>query len=58
MTERRIAENRGSRHTLIIRKVKYEDFGNYSCVADNAIGKSRQHLILSGKKSLFLFTTD
>lgn len=56
MTERRIAENRGSRHTLIIRKVKYEDFGNYSCVADNAIGKSRQHLILSGRphKAVFL----
>ncbi|XKL67168.1 hypothetical protein PGB90_010588 [Kerria lacca] len=49
VTERRITENRGSRHTLIIRKVESDDFGNYSCVADNAVGKSRQDLILSGK---------
>lgn len=31
-TERHIMENRGTRHTLIIRKVHPQDFGNYSCV--------------------------
>nr|CAD7424176.1 unnamed protein product [Timema monikensis] len=48
-TERRIMEVRGSRRTLIIRKVQYSDFGNYSCVADNVLGKTRQYLELSGK---------
>uniref|UniRef100_A0A0K8SXE7 Lachesin n=1 Tax=Lygus hesperus TaxID=30085 RepID=A0A0K8SXE7_LYGHE len=48
-TERRIAEVRGSRNTLIIRKVQASDFGNYSCLADNIIGKTRQYLELSGR---------
>lgn len=41
-------EVRGSRHTLIIRKVQASDFGNYSCVADNSMGKAREYLELSG----------
>ena len=48
-TERRIMEARGSRHTLIIRKVQASDFANYTCMADNQIGKTRQKLELSGK---------
>lgn len=40
-TERHIMENRGSRHTLIIRKVHPQDFGNYSCV-----GKEHMRLIM------------
>ncbi|XP_073987236.1 protein amalgam isoform X2 [Rhodnius prolixus] len=48
-TERRITEVRGSRNTLIIRKVQASDFGNYSCLADNNIGKTRQYLELSGR---------
>ena len=47
-------EVRGSRHTLIIRKVQASDFGNYSCVADNPLGKMRQYLQLSG--FLFFFS--
>lgn len=47
--ERRITEVRGSRHTLIVRKVQASDFGNYSCVADNVVGKSRSYVELSGK---------
>lgn len=46
--ERRITEVRGSRHTLIVRKVQASDFGNYSCVADNVVGKSRAYVELSG----------
>lgn len=42
-------EARGSRHTLIIRKVQASDFANYTCMADNQIGKTRQKLELSGK---------
>jgi hypothetical protein len=48
-SEKRFSEVRGSRHTLTIRKVQSDDFGNYSCLADNALGKSRQYLELSGK---------
>ncbi|XP_014251664.1 limbic system-associated membrane protein isoform X1 [Cimex lectularius] len=48
-TERRITEVRGSRNTLIIRKVQASDFGNYSCLADNGIGKTKQYLELSGR---------
>jgi hypothetical protein len=50
-TETRIMESRGSRHTLIIRKVQQGDFANYTCMADNQIGKNRKKLELSGKYS-------
>lgn len=50
-TERRIMESRGSRHTLVIRKVQHSDFGNYTCVADNQLGKTRKSVQLSGNIS-------
>lgn len=50
-TEHRIMESRGSRHTLVIRKVQPDDFGNYSCLADNAMGKSRKSIQLTGELS-------
>ncbi|XP_065202669.1 limbic system-associated membrane protein-like isoform X2 [Planococcus citri] len=58
ITERRITENRGSRHTLIIRKVHSTDFGNYSCFADNPIGKNRQFVTLSGKPHPAIFRSN
>uniref|UniRef100_A0A336MRD2 CSON000185 protein n=1 Tax=Culicoides sonorensis TaxID=179676 RepID=A0A336MRD2_CULSO len=54
-TERHIMENRGTRHTLIIRKVHPQDFGNYSCVAENQLGKSRQTLQLTGRPGAVTF---
>ncbi|KAK6622726.1 hypothetical protein RUM43_008569 [Polyplax serrata] len=57
-TERRSMEVRGSRHTLIIRKVQASDFGNYSCVADNSLGKMRQYLQLSGKPNQVVFRSE
>lgn len=54
-TERHIMENRGSRHTLIIRKVHPQDFGNYSCNAENQLGKSKKYLMLSGKPNTAIF---
>jgi Immunoglobulin I-set domain len=54
-TERHIMENRGSRHTLIIRKVHQQDFGNYSCNAENQLGKSKKYLMLSGKPNTAIF---
>lgn len=47
---RRLMEERGSRHSLIIRKVQHSDFGNYSCEAYNKLGRSSKHVELSGKK--------
>lgn len=54
-TERHIMEHRGSRHTLIIRKVYNQDFGNYSCNAENPLGKSKKYLQLSGKPHMMVF---
>ncbi|XP_044727182.1 limbic system-associated membrane protein [Chrysoperla carnea] len=54
-TERRIMETRGSRHTLVIRKVHPSDFGNYTCVADNQLGKARKVIELTGKPNPAIF---
>ncbi|XP_037819255.1 netrin receptor DCC [Lucilia sericata] len=48
-TDRRIMSSRGNRHTLTIRHIQQEDFGNYSCVADNTLGRSRKYMELSGR---------
>ncbi|KAH8284326.1 hypothetical protein KR018_009356 [Drosophila ironensis] len=48
-TDRRIMNTRGNRHTLTIRHIQQEDFGNYSCVADNSLGRSRKYMELSGR---------
>ncbi|CAG7825968.1 unnamed protein product, partial [Allacma fusca] len=57
-TERRLMEDRGSRHSLIIRNVQPGDFGNYSCEADNKLGRSRKHIELSGKPNRAVFRSD
>jgi Immunoglobulin I-set domain len=41
-------ESRGTRNSLTIRRVKAQDFGNYSCVADNQLGKNKKIVTLSG----------
>ncbi|KAK9871614.1 hypothetical protein WA026_012994 [Henosepilachna vigintioctopunctata] len=56
-TERRIMESRGSRHTLFIRKVHRTDFGNYTCVADNQLGKTRKSVQLTGKPNPVKFNS-
>lgn len=48
-TERHVMESRGTRHTLTIRRVGSQDFGNYSCVADNQLGKNKKIITLSGR---------
>lgn len=39
----------GKTHTLTIRNVQLSDFGNYSCVVVNSIGKEKKYIELSGK---------
>ncbi|KAK7872442.1 hypothetical protein R5R35_014242 [Gryllus longicercus] len=46
---RRLVESRGSRHALTVRDVQGADFGNYSCVADNSLGRAKKHMELSGR---------
>ncbi|XP_063706931.1 protein amalgam [Culicoides brevitarsis] len=48
-TDRRTMTSRGIRHTLEIRHVQPEDFGNYSCVADNSLGRQKKFMEVSGR---------
>jgi hypothetical protein len=45
----RYMESRGSRHTLVIRSMKAEDFANYSCYASSKLGRGRAYVTLRGK---------
>ena len=38
------------RHRLVIVEVGDTDFGNYSCLAENELGKTRGYIELSGEK--------
>jgi len=44
-----LREQRGSLHTFIVRKVKRENFGQYTCRATNTFGKQSAHVYLTGK---------
>lgn len=54
-TERHIIETRGSKNTLMIRKVHSQDFGNYTCAADNQLGKTKKTITLTGKPNVATF---
>ena len=48
----------GNRHVLTLRDVKETDFGNYSCMAHNSLGRYRGSIEVSGEffnefKSIF-----
>jgi hypothetical protein len=36
------------RHLLVIRKVGVTDFGNYSCMAENSLGRERGYIQITG----------
>uniref|UniRef100_A0A182IJW6 Ig-like domain-containing protein n=1 Tax=Anopheles atroparvus TaxID=41427 RepID=A0A182IJW6_ANOAO len=55
ITEQFSQQNRGNKHSLIIRNVTYSDLGNYTCQASNALGKDRGTLSLSGLPTLCYF---
>ncbi|XP_048002689.1 lachesin-like [Leguminivora glycinivorella] len=56
-SERVTMAARGNNHTLLIANVQPEDFGNYSCVADNSLGRARQHVEVSGRPGPARFTS-
>ncbi|XP_063236201.1 protein amalgam-like [Bacillus rossius redtenbacheri] len=50
-SERRTTGSRGNKHTLTIRDVQASDFGNYSCVGENTLGRAKNYMELSGRPS-------
>ena len=54
-TERYTIESRGARNTLLIRRVHAQDFGNYTCAAENTLGRSRKTITLTGKPKVAIF---
>ncbi|XP_044743903.1 lachesin-like [Chrysoperla carnea] len=49
MNERRTMDVRHIKHILTIQNVQSSDFGNYSCVADNSLGRAKKYIELSGR---------
>ena len=47
-TNNRHMETYGNKHVLILKDVKETDFGNYSCMADNSLGRKRGTIEVSG----------
>ena len=39
-TSNRNMKKFGNRHVLVIRNINEKDFGNYSCLADNSLGRA------------------
>ena len=48
--ENRLMEQYGFRHSMVIRRARRADFGNYSCSAENSLGRSRAFIEVSGKR--------
>ncbi|XP_065344709.1 lachesin-like [Cloeon dipterum] len=56
--DRRKMETKGTKHTLSISNVQSGDFGNYSCVADNSLGRAKKYMELSGRPSVVEFKSE
>ena len=51
--ENRLMEQYGFRHSMVIRSAAKTDFGNYSCSAENSLGRSRAFIEVSGEQMLW-----
>ncbi|XP_052902862.1 protein amalgam-like [Anopheles moucheti] len=47
--DRRTMDTRGEKHYLTVRNVRASDFGNYSCVAENSLGRAKKYIEVSGR---------
>jgi len=57
-SDTRILGTSNNKHTLILRNVQENDFGFYSCNADNKLGRSSQNIELSGRPSRSVFKSE
>lgn len=57
-SETRVLDSFGNKYSLILRSVEEQDFGIYSCNAENHLGKSSQNIELSGRPSRAVFSID
>ncbi|XP_066150996.1 neurotrimin-like [Euwallacea fornicatus] len=48
-TDRRLMTKNGQTYTLTIKNIQMPDFGNYSCLVSNSIGRDKRYIELSGK---------
>lgn len=52
-SENRLMEQYGFKNSLVIRSARREDFGNYSCSAENKLGRARAFVEVSGEKEIY-----
>ena len=50
-------EQFGQRHRLVLTSLLMEDFANYSCYAENDLGRARKYIQLAGR-SLSTYCTN
>ena len=55
-TNNRHMQTYGNKHVLQLKNVRETDFGNYSCMADNSLGRQRGSIEVSGEFFLLLLT--
>ena len=48
-TDNRQMRTFGNKHELTLKNVRETDFGNYSCMADNSLGRERGSIEVSGR---------
>ncbi|KAL7022572.1 hypothetical protein ACKWTF_012297 [Chironomus riparius] len=48
-TDRRSMYSKGDKYILNITSFQQSDFGNYSCVADNSLGRTKKYIEVSGR---------